>query len=130
LDLEARIGERRFPVEAWARPILDEQNHVQYALLAFQDITQRKQAEAELAIYRQQLEGLVEQRTAELSVANQNLQVENAERQRLENMLRLRLEWLVIVNQVNQTIANTSDLPQVYKRFTDLIKDLFGASDA
>jgi signal transduction histidine kinase/PAS domain-containing protein len=129
LDVEVAVGNRRIPVEAWARPILDEQNRVQYALLAFQDITRRKLAEAELEEYRHQLEQLVEKRTTELSAANKQLQAENAERKRLEEMLRLRLEWLVVINQVSQAVTKPADLPAAYRQITDIIKKLYGASD-
>jgi len=103
---------------------------VESVVSAFQDITQRKKIDAELEQYRHQLEQMVSQRTEELNTANTQLQVEIAERLRLEDMLRLRLEWLVLVNQVNQTISNTRELPQVYQSFTDMFKNLFGATDA
>jgi C4-dicarboxylate-specific signal transduction histidine kinase len=42
---------------------------------------------------------MVSQRTEQLSVANAQLQFENAERRRYEEMLRSRMEWLVVVNR-------------------------------
>lgn len=48
------------------------------------DISQRKQTEAELAIYRNHLEKLVDERTTELTQANQQLQQEIAERNKAE----------------------------------------------
>ncbi len=49
-------GDRRVPLEIWASPVRDEAGNVESAVVAFQDITQRKQAEAELDEYRRQLE--------------------------------------------------------------------------
>ena len=60
-------GDKRVPLEMWASPVRDEPGNVESAVLVFQDITQRKQAEAELAEYRKQLESLVEKRTDELN---------------------------------------------------------------
>ncbi len=92
------------PLEVWARPIEDARNQIEFVLMTFQDITQRKLTEAELMDYRHQLEQLVDQRTAELSSANKLLWVEIGERHRLEEMLRLRLEWLVLSNQIAQNV--------------------------
>ncbi|WP_254565867.1 PAS domain S-box protein [Oscillatoria sp. HE19RPO] len=52
------------------------------------DISLRKRAEAELAEYRQQLEALVQRRTAELQNTNQQLEREIADRIRAEVQLR------------------------------------------
>ncbi|MCT7976799.1 PAS domain S-box protein [Laspinema olomoucense] len=52
------------------------------------DISRRKRAEAELAEYRQQLEALVQHRTAELQNTNQQLEREIADRIRAEIQLR------------------------------------------
>ena len=57
------------------------------AVLAIRDVTEKKQAEAELEKYRAQLESLVEQRTSELSTVNEHLQAELSERQRIEKLL-------------------------------------------
>lgn len=46
-DLEIRRGEQILPIEAWGTPIFDEQGQVTYAIVVFQDITERKLAEME-----------------------------------------------------------------------------------
>ncbi|NJM76070.1 MAG: PAS domain S-box protein [Acaryochloridaceae cyanobacterium RU_4_10] len=53
----------------------------------FEDITARKQNEEELRIYREELEALVKQRTAELLETNIQLQQELKERERAEAAL-------------------------------------------
>ena len=65
-DIEMDQGGKRVALEFWANPVRDQAGNVESAIVAFQDITQRKQAEAELAEYRKHLETLVEERTAEL----------------------------------------------------------------
>ncbi|MBI5524468.1 MAG: PAS domain S-box protein [Desulfarculus sp.] len=57
-------------------------------LTVIRDVTERKRAEAELEKYRHHLEDLVNERTAELSQANRELQYEIAERRRTEDALR------------------------------------------
>ena len=52
------------------------------------DITERKQAEAELVRHREHLEELVQERTVRLEAANTQLQAEIAERNRAEESLR------------------------------------------
>jgi hypothetical protein len=51
-DIEADLGDRRVTLEIWASPVRDEAGNVESAVVAFQDITRRKQADAELAEYR------------------------------------------------------------------------------
>lgn len=46
-DMELRQGDKLIPLEVWATPIFDETGKVVYAIAAFQDITERKKAEAE-----------------------------------------------------------------------------------
>lgn len=47
-DLEIYRGDKRIPIETWATPIYDGQNNIAYAINTFQDITERKQAQAAL----------------------------------------------------------------------------------
>jgi len=46
-DAEIHQGDKIIPIEARGTPIFDEKGNVAYALVAFQDITERKRAEAE-----------------------------------------------------------------------------------
>jgi class 3 adenylate cyclase/PAS domain-containing protein len=46
-DMEIHLGDRTIPIESWGTPIFDDNGNVTYAIIAFQDITERKQAEAE-----------------------------------------------------------------------------------
>jgi PAS domain S-box-containing protein len=54
-DMEAHVGEKIIPLEAWGTSIFDEKGEVIYAMTAFQDITQRKQAEADLVKFSEEL---------------------------------------------------------------------------
>ncbi|MGK7875899.1 MAG: AAA-like domain-containing protein [Xenococcaceae cyanobacterium] len=99
-DLEIHQGDKIIPLEVWATPIFDEQGQIVYAIAAFQDITQRKRAEAErikftqelefknaalqqakdkLAEYNRTLEQKVEERTQELSQTLEILKATQAE---------------------------------------------------
>lgn len=80
-DMEIYQTNKTVPIEVWGTPVFDEQGHVAYAMVAFQDITERRQAEKLLAEYNQTLEQQVTERTLRLSQ-------EIEERQRVENALR------------------------------------------
>jgi PAS domain S-box-containing protein len=58
------------------------------SLAVIRDITERKHTQQELKKYREHLEELVEDRTAELKTATENLQQEVTERKRAEHELR------------------------------------------
>jgi adenylate cyclase len=47
-DIEIHQGGQVIPVEAWGTPIYDESGKVAYAIVAFQDITERKRSEEAL----------------------------------------------------------------------------------
>ncbi len=72
-DMEIRRNDVTIPVEAWGTPIFDEQGNVAYAIVAFQDITERRQAEHFLADYNRTLEQQVAERTAALQVSETEL---------------------------------------------------------
>lgn len=46
-NLEIHQGDKIIPIEFWETPIFDEKGNVIYAIVAFQDITERKKAAAE-----------------------------------------------------------------------------------
>lgn len=54
-DVELHQGDKVIPLEVWATPIFDETNKVVYAIAAFQDITERKKAEAERTKFTSEL---------------------------------------------------------------------------
>jgi signal transduction histidine kinase len=112
-DIEADLGDRRIPLEIWASPMKDEMGNVEAAVIAFQDITQRKQEEAELLSYRERLEALVEERTLEANKANKKL--------------LLRLDWLYTVTNANQTITGNESLAMRFKELSDRILLLLNA---
>src|SRR5919199_4839605 len=47
-DIEIHKGNQIIPVEVWANPIYDTKGNITYAIAAFQDITERKQAQEAL----------------------------------------------------------------------------------
>ncbi len=53
---EIRQGDKIIPLEVWGNPIFDKEGRLVYAIAAFKDITQRKQAEAERIRFTQELE--------------------------------------------------------------------------
>ncbi|WGV25808.1 PAS domain S-box protein [Halotia branconii] len=71
-DMEIRSYNTTTPIEAWGTPVYDEQGNVIYAIVAFQDITKRKQAEKLLADYNRTLEQQVAQQTAALRKSEAN----------------------------------------------------------
>ncbi|MGL4622421.1 MAG: AAA family ATPase [Chroococcidiopsis sp.] len=71
-DLEIRQVNATIPVEAWGTPVYDEHGNITHAIAAFQDITERKQAEKLLADYNRTLEQQVVERTAALQKSETN----------------------------------------------------------
>ncbi|MBW4627042.1 MAG: AAA family ATPase [Brasilonema octagenarum HA4186-MV1] len=80
-DIDIHQNNATISTEVWGTPVFDEQGNVVYAIAAFQDITERKQAEKLLADYNRTLEQQVIERTLLLCEEIQ-------ERQRVENALR------------------------------------------
>jgi len=70
----------------------DEKGNVVGILGIGEDITERKRAEEELRRHREQLEEMVQVRTADLQVANEELQREIIERKKVEDELRAAKE--------------------------------------
>lgn len=53
-DMEIHLGDRIIPIESWETPIFDE-GEITYAIIAFQDITERRKAELEKIRFTEQL---------------------------------------------------------------------------
>ncbi|WP_228038487.1 diguanylate cyclase domain-containing protein, partial [Nostoc sp. LEGE 12450] len=107
-DLEIHLDETVIPLEVLGTPILDEQEEIVYALVTFQDITERKRSEQILADYSRELEFEVSDRTAELAQTNVQLQQEITEREQVHLALQIanqELQQLAIVDGLTK-IAN------------------------
>ncbi|WP_446384032.1 response regulator [Coleofasciculus chthonoplastes] len=55
-NIEIHQDDQIIPIETWSKPILDEQGEIIYAIAVFNDITDRKKAEAERMRFTQELE--------------------------------------------------------------------------
>ncbi|MEG4108948.1 protein kinase domain-containing protein [Microcoleus sp. S13_C5] len=120
-DVEIRQNNQTIPVEVWGTPVFDEQGNVVYAIAAFQDITERKQAEKLLADYNRTLEQRVIERTLLLSQ-------EIEERQRIENALRqseeqhrLTMDFTHIGSWNWNIIENTTEWNDNHARLLGLV---------
>lgn len=71
---------RHLCLDVHKAPFIDDRGMVIGTVGSGRDITERKQVEAELTRYREQLESLVEARTHELSVARMKLRRPTAPR--------------------------------------------------
>ncbi|MGB3403385.1 MAG: diguanylate cyclase [Microcoleaceae cyanobacterium] len=73
-DLEIRTRQNPMILEVQATPILDNQKKITHAVVTFQDITARKQAEELIKNYNSELQKQVKQRTQALEEANIKLE--------------------------------------------------------
>ncbi|NHC37347.1 PAS domain S-box protein [Scytonema millei] len=93
-DLEIRQNNTTIPVEAWGTPVYDEQGNITHAIAAFQDITQRKQAEKLLADYNRTLEQQVAQRTAALQASEAALRDREQELRLITDALPVYISYV------------------------------------
>jgi PAS domain S-box-containing protein len=68
-DVEIRQDGKRVAIEINTTPIFDASGNIVYAIAAFQDISDRKQAEKILADYHHTLEAQIDERTEQLQQA-------------------------------------------------------------
>ncbi len=129
-NIAADLVDKYVPLEIWASPVRDSAGNVESAVVAFQDITQRKKTEAELTAFREHLETLVEARTEELNLANEQLGFEISERSFLQAMQNKLIAWLYEVSQIHQSLSTTSELPQIFEQLLNKIAELLDAGSA
>jgi PAS domain S-box-containing protein len=77
-----------FVMDFSLKPLRNQAGEVTMLIAEARDITERKIAERNLQAYHDNLEQLVQERTKELSLANEALLAENAERRKVEEALR------------------------------------------
>lgn len=105
-DMEADLVDRRVPLEVMASPVFDTVGNVASAVVAFQDISERRKRETELQYYRLHLEELVTQRTTELFKLNR---------------------WLGLVNELYDALNSMTRVSQAHERLLTEMSRLTGA---
>jgi PAS domain S-box-containing protein len=118
-DME--IHQDRIPIEVWGTPVFDEQGNVVYAIAAFQDITERKQAEKLLADYNRTLEQQVAERTMLLSREIEERQRVEAALRQSEEQRRLTMDFTYIGSWNWNMIENTVDWNDNHARLLGLV---------
>lgn len=102
-----------FPVEYISTPMRDEQGQLIGAVVAFRDITQRKWAEAVLHRANEELEQMVQARTAELYQANEQLKELSDLRSRVVSMVCHEFR-----NPLNNILLSVSSLERYDQQLT------------
>ena len=108
-DIDIHQNNATIPSEAWGTPVFDEQGNVAYAIAAFQDITERKQAEHLLANYNRTLEQQVAERTAALQQSEAVLRHQEQELRLIADALPALISY-VDANRCYQFINLTYEI--------------------
>jgi two-component system NtrC family sensor kinase len=107
-------------------PVKDAYGEITHFVKVAQDITQRVCAEGELQRHRDQLEQLVERRTAELEAINEQLKQEVTERKRVEDVLRTERDFAESLIEMAQAIILVLDPEGRIVRFNPYLEELSG----
>ncbi|MDF5708334.1 MAG: AAA family ATPase [Nostoc sp. S4] len=108
-DMEIRRNDITIPIEAWGTPVFDEQGNVAYAIVAFQDITERRRAEKLLTEYNLTLELQVAERTAALQQSEAELRDREQELRLIADALPVLIGY-VDANRCYQFINRTYEV--------------------
>lgn len=113
-----------------ARVVRADDGGVAYVDGVVEDVTERKQAEEELARYRQHLEELVAERTGKLSEANEKLLREAGDRKRVEEERRYFNDFLGNIIESTQVGIYALDRDATVKIWNHGMERQFGVDSA
>jgi PAS domain S-box-containing protein len=113
-----------------ARGVRGDDGEIAYFDGVVEDVTERKQAEAELAGYRQRLEELVDERTRELKEANEKLRREVVDRIRVEEEKRYFNEFTGNIIESTQVGIYALDKDGTVKIWNQGMERQFGVDSA
>ena len=112
-DLEYRIirpdGELRW-ILTRTFPVRNSEGRIYRIVGSAEDITLRKEAEEALKNLNQELETIVEQRTAQIKQTNEQLRFEILERQQIETEMETRALQQAIIAELGQLALSGTDL--------------------
>ncbi|MEH2181293.1 AAA family ATPase [Nostoc sp.] len=108
-DMEIRRNDTTIPIEAWGTPVFDEQGDVAYAIVAFQDITERRRAQKLLTEYNLTLELQVAERTAALQQSEAELRLREQELRLIADALPVLISY-IDANRCYQFINRTYEV--------------------
>ena len=110
-DVGLNLPQGQVTIESWAVPLRDDQGQISAIVTAFQDISQRRAIETELAHYRETLEQRVAQRTSELAALNTSLGARVAE--------------LTAINEVGRRMAHIGSLESTLGEVVQVLAQVF-----
>jgi len=117
------VNGKVIPISGSAAPIRDDDDNMTGVVLTFRDISERKLAEDAVKESRDNLEKIVQERTAELKEANAVLEKEIAERERVTDQL-IQSQKMESMGRLAGEIAHDfNNLLTIIKGYTDLLQD-------
>ncbi len=103
-------------------------NAIRHVRQLLHEIEERQRAEESLRTYQEQLEDLVNERTAELTAANNELQQEIIRHQEAENLFQQRNRELTLINQISKMFSSSIDLDRVLATVLRSVRHLLNIS--
>lgn len=122
--LEEGAAARTYDVRA--APLRGWRDRVTGHLIVLRDVTELKQADESLRKARKELEVRVQERTAELTQANESLQSQIAEREQAEKEMQRRATQMALLYEVGQRVSGELELDALLSEIVAAISETLG----